>query len=268
MFYCYVLNSRKTGRRYVGSCEDLNARVDRHNAGKVKATRHGVPWIIVHNEAFSTRCEAAGREHYYKTGRGRDELDAVVGRSPRRLTPTKRRVKMKLSLSILLVAVFGSAFFVRGQEAADADLQMREKSNATPRAAETISPTAKVPELSEIDEVFKRTSLGKEADERRLHIEWRQLSNRVVNNPDIMAARKSAESARTELEKRQRLRDYYEIYYGRMRALASSAEMKAALDQLKLAHLSQTSQPRVRPGTDAALPTPTPARKRRKNNKF
>src|SRR5713226_532626 len=187
MFYCYVLNSRKTGRRYVGSCEDLNARVDGHNAGKVKATRHGVPWIIVHNEAFSTRREAAGREHYYKTGRGRDELDAVVGRSPRRLTPTKRRVKMKLSLSILLVAVFGSAFFVRGQEAADADLQLREKSNATPRAAEIISPTAKVPELSEIDEVFKRTSLGKEADERRLHIEWRELSNRVVNDPDVAA---------------------------------------------------------------------------------
>jgi hypothetical protein len=172
-------------------------------------------------------------------------------------------VKMKLLLSILLAAIFGGTAFVIAQEAADADLQLRQKSAATPPPSGTVSPIEKVPELPEIDEVFKRTSLGKEADERRLHIEWRQLSNRVVSDPDVVAAKKSAESARTDLEKRQRLRVYYEIYYGRMRALASSVEMKTALDQLKLAHLSQTSQPRVRSATDSSLPTPTPERKRK-----
>src|SRR5881296_745176 len=42
MFYCYVLRSQKTGRRYVGSCENLAVRLRRHNAGDSKATRHGV----------------------------------------------------------------------------------------------------------------------------------------------------------------------------------------------------------------------------------
>src|SRR5207249_3974042 len=43
MFYCYVLRSRKTGRRYVGSCENFTERIRRHNAGDSKATKHGVP---------------------------------------------------------------------------------------------------------------------------------------------------------------------------------------------------------------------------------
>jgi hypothetical protein len=177
---------------------------------------------------------------------------------------------MKLLLSILLAAVFGGAVFVIAQEAADADLQLRQKASATLPPSATVSPAEKVPELPEIDEIFKQTSLGKEADERRLHTEWRELSNRVVNDSDIVAAKRAAKSARTDLEKRERLRDYYNIYYGRMRSMASSAEMKAALDQLKLAHLSQTSQLRVRPSEDSSLPTPspTPKRKAQKGQRF
>ncbi|PYL08842.1 MAG: endonuclease [Verrucomicrobia bacterium] len=75
MFKCYVLRSQKTGRHYVGSCENLTERIRRHSAGESKATKHGVPWVLVHSEIFATRSEAAKRERYYKTGRGRDELE-------------------------------------------------------------------------------------------------------------------------------------------------------------------------------------------------
>jgi len=77
MFYCYVLRSLKTGRRYVGSCEDLGERIRRHNAGESKATKNGAPWVLVHSESFLTRSEAAERERYYKTERVRDELDKL-----------------------------------------------------------------------------------------------------------------------------------------------------------------------------------------------
>ena len=77
MFYCYVLQSPKTGRRCVGSCENLAERIRRHNAGDSKATKHGVPWVLLHSETFPTRSEAAQRERYYKSGRGRDELDKL-----------------------------------------------------------------------------------------------------------------------------------------------------------------------------------------------
>ncbi len=77
MFYVYVLRSSKTGRRYVGSCENVQDRLRQHNAAESKATRHGIPWILVHSESFSNRAEAVRKERYYKTGHGRDELDRL-----------------------------------------------------------------------------------------------------------------------------------------------------------------------------------------------
>jgi putative endonuclease len=77
MFYCYVLQSQKTGRRYVGSCENLAEQIRRHNAGDSKATKHGVPWVLLYSETFPSRSEAAQRQRNYKSGRGRDELDKL-----------------------------------------------------------------------------------------------------------------------------------------------------------------------------------------------
>ena len=165
---------------------------------------------------------------------------------------------MKLSLSILILCA--SATLVQGQVATDSGLQSSQPQTTPAPAA---APQATVPERAQIDEIFKQTSLGKEADERRLHLEWRQLQNEVVNEPDIVAAKKLAESARTDLEKRQRLRAYYDLYYGRLRVVARSAEMKTALDQLRIAHLSRTTQARVRHETDGDLPTPSPTPKKK-----
>src|SRR5262245_1733277 len=75
MFHVYVLRSTKTGRRYVGSCEDLDERFRRHNLGHSKATRHGVPWTLVHTETFSSRRSEERSVENDKTGRGREELD-------------------------------------------------------------------------------------------------------------------------------------------------------------------------------------------------
>jgi putative endonuclease len=77
MFYVYVLRSGKTGRRYIGSCKDLDDRLGRHNRGESNATKHGVPWTLIHSEQFETRSEALCKEQYFKTGRGRDELNRL-----------------------------------------------------------------------------------------------------------------------------------------------------------------------------------------------
>src|SRR5437773_7034106 len=156
----------------------------------------------------------------------------------------------------------GAALTLSAQVATDPSLQ---SSQPQTKPVPTAAPQATVPERAQIDEIFKQTSLGKEADRRRLHIEWRQLQNQVVNAPDVAAARRAAETARTDLAKRERLRDYYDLYYGRMRVLARSAEMETALDELKMEHLSQITQARVRHETDSELPTPSPTPKKKKD---
>jgi len=116
------------------------------------------------------------------------------------------------------------------------------------------APSPDIPELSQLDEAFKRTSIGKAADESRERVEIRKLQNRVSNDESINVARNYAEAASTDLEKRERLRDYYELYYGKMRRMASSEETRKALDELKDAHLKLLAQPRVRPVPGASLP--------------
>jgi len=159
-------------------------------------------------------------------------------------------VKKRLTIFAILLGTTHLSF---AQVATDQSLQ--------PNAG--APPEPKIPERAQIDQIFKETSLGKEADERRLHIEWRQLQNEVVNDSDIVAAKRAADTARTDREKRERLRDYYNLYYGRMHDHARSSEMRAALDQLKNTHLSQLTQARVRHGTDLELPTPTPTPKKK-----
>ena len=177
------------------------------------------------------------------------------------------------SIGLLLLGTLGGvALTLEGQVAAppSVDLYSGEKQpevTATP-SAEPNAPN--IPELSQLDEAFKRTtSLGKEGDERRVHIEWRQLKNRVVNDPEVRAAKATAQAARTDLEKRNLLRDYYNVYYQRMSALASSPEMKLALQALETSHVADTSQPRVRHETDSSLatPTPKPGHKQKKHKK-
>jgi putative endonuclease len=78
MHFVYVLRSQVADRRYVGSCADIEQRVDQHNAGISRSTKHWRPWILIHHEAFDTRAAAMQRERYLKTGRGREELDRML----------------------------------------------------------------------------------------------------------------------------------------------------------------------------------------------
>jgi hypothetical protein len=104
-----------------------------------------------------------------------------------------------------------------------------------------------VPALSELDTAFQKSPLAQEAEEQRLHLEWRQLQNRVAHDPEVVAAKAETKTAKTDLEKRVRLRAYYNIYYAHMQALASSPEVRRYLDGKKAAALQSLAQPRVRP---------------------
>ncbi len=78
-FWVYVLVSEKTGRRYVGSTQDVANRLRQHNSGHSKSTKHGMPWRLAKTESFPSRTEAVRRERYLKTGQGRRELDKELG---------------------------------------------------------------------------------------------------------------------------------------------------------------------------------------------
>jgi len=66
-FYVYILKSANYDRRYIGSCEDINIRLKRHNSGKVKSSKSYKPYSVIYTEEFIIRSEAIKREKFFKT---------------------------------------------------------------------------------------------------------------------------------------------------------------------------------------------------------
>jgi hypothetical protein len=173
------------------------------------------------------------------------------------------KVGMKIFGLIISITLVGMVLILRGQEAAPPTVDLYEGQEQLEPTPSPVPPNGpELPEISQLDQAFsKPRSLGKAADDARVHVEWRQLKNRTVNDPDVQAAKAYAQAARTDLEKRNRLRNYYNVYYERMSALASTPEIKVALQALRTSHQSLLDQPRVRPSPtpEGATPTPKPS---------
>ena len=168
---------------------------------------------------------------------------------------------MRIYGLIVSAALIGTALMLHGQDAAPPSVDLYEGQDQLEPTPSPVPPNGpELPEISQLDQTFsKPRSLGKEADAARVQVEWRQLKNRTVNDPQVQAAKAYAQAARTDLEKRNRLRNYYNIYYERMSALATTPEIKLALQGLKSSHQGVLAQPRVRPTPDTSTPTPTPS---------
>jgi hypothetical protein len=157
------------------------------------------------------------------------------------------------SLLVIAASVFGQAAVSSSTNPQESPTP--QVSPAPPRNEAT---APRIPALDELDQAFKQSSLGKAADEARLHAQWRELSNRIINDRDLVEARANAGRAKTDLEKRQRLRAYYTTFYNRMRAQAGSQELKSYIDTHKMQHLGLLAQTRVRP-SPAPAATAAPA---------
>ena len=162
---------------------------------------------------------------------------------------------------IVSVTLIGMALMLHGQDAAPPSVDLYEGQDQLEPTPSPVPPNGpELPEISQLDQTFsKPRSLGTEADAARVHVEWRQLKNRTVNDPQVQAAKAYAQAALTDLEKRNRLRNYYNVYYERMSALATTPEIKLALQALKTSHQAMLAQPNVRPTPDTSTPTPTPS---------
>jgi len=162
------------------------------------------------------------------------------------------KLGMQISGLTILAMLSSITLTLHAQDAAPPSVDLYS-GQTQPKATPPPEPNGPdLPAVSQLDEAFKQRSLGKKADEQQLHVEWRQLRNRVVNDPSVRAAEAATHTAHTDLEKRKRLREYYDVYYARMLAMASTPEMKITLEALKTMHFNKTTQPRVRPSPSAS----------------
>jgi putative endonuclease len=80
-FCVYILWSEELGKYYVGSTNDFDDRLFRHNQGYEKFTSKGIPWKFVWKEYYSTRSEAYYKEiRIKKRGIKRFLIDLEIGK--------------------------------------------------------------------------------------------------------------------------------------------------------------------------------------------
>ena len=74
----YILFSKKLSRTYTGCSSDVETRLDRHNSGRVRATKYGIPWKLIYQEKAGSYKEARKRERYFKNASGRKKISELL----------------------------------------------------------------------------------------------------------------------------------------------------------------------------------------------
>ena len=67
----YAIQSLASGRTYIGQTENIERRLQAHNAGKVGSTKRDLPWHLLKLQEFTSRSEARWTERQLKASRGR-----------------------------------------------------------------------------------------------------------------------------------------------------------------------------------------------------
>jgi putative endonuclease len=73
----YILYSVSLDRFYVGQSKNHIERLERHQSGRNKSTKAGIPWEIVHVEFFDDRPSAVRKERQIKNIGSRRYLDRL-----------------------------------------------------------------------------------------------------------------------------------------------------------------------------------------------
>jgi len=75
----YILFSESHSKYYVGQTTDFIERFKRHNQGRVKSTKFGIPWRLVLQIAVSDRTEALKLERKIKKRGAKRFIDDQFG---------------------------------------------------------------------------------------------------------------------------------------------------------------------------------------------
>ena len=78
MFYIYIIYSKSFDRYYVGSCQNIEQRIDDHLNSRSKYTKIAKDWELKYSESFETRSESYQREMQIKKMKSRVYLEKLI----------------------------------------------------------------------------------------------------------------------------------------------------------------------------------------------
>ena len=79
-YYLYIIQSDKDDSFYVGTTQNLDERIFRHNQGRSKYTKHKRPWNLVFVEEHPDRSSAMKSDYAIKRHKSKDYIIKLIGR--------------------------------------------------------------------------------------------------------------------------------------------------------------------------------------------
>ena len=78
MVYTYIIYSITLDKYYIGSTENIEDRLARHNRGSSKFTSTAKDWKLVYSEKYDTKSEAIKREYEIKRKKSRKYIESLI----------------------------------------------------------------------------------------------------------------------------------------------------------------------------------------------
>ena len=78
MYFVYILFSPSRNKYYVGSCEDVNNRLIKHNTNHSGFTGKTGDWAIKWTEEHANKTEALKREKQIKAWKSRKMIEKLI----------------------------------------------------------------------------------------------------------------------------------------------------------------------------------------------
>jgi putative endonuclease len=81
MFYIYIIYYKSLNKYYVGSCQNIEERLDDHLNRRSKNTKSAKDWELKYSETFSSRSEAYQREMQIKKMKSRIYIENLISKN-------------------------------------------------------------------------------------------------------------------------------------------------------------------------------------------
>ncbi|WP_348799120.1 GIY-YIG nuclease family protein [Flavobacterium adhaerens] len=78
MYYTYIIYSKAIDKYYIGSCENVEKRLDDHLNSRSTYTKVAKDWEIKYFEVFETRSAAFQREQQIKKMKSRKYIENLI----------------------------------------------------------------------------------------------------------------------------------------------------------------------------------------------
>ena len=78
MLYFYIIYSKQINKYYVGSTENIDLRIERHNLGTTRFTSQANDWVLAYYETFNSKSEAIKREYEIKRIKSRKYIESLI----------------------------------------------------------------------------------------------------------------------------------------------------------------------------------------------